>query len=77
MRQTCQAVDREMKANKLKQCKVLRQNKTDWVNTFQLVLVVLDVIVVHEVRVMLRITSDQELTKLHQSAVFGNRWINK
>ena len=55
-----------MKASKLKQCKVLRQNKTDWVNTFQLVLVVLvvlDVIVVHEVLVMLRITSDPELTE--------------
>ena len=69
-----------MKASKLKQCKVLRQNKTDWVNTFQLVLVVLvvrDVIVVHEALVMLRITSDPELTKLHQRAVFENRWIKK
>ena len=68
-----------MKASKLKQCKVLRTNKTDWVNAFQLVLVVLvvlDVIVVHEVLVMLRITSDPELSKLHQRAVFEKRWMD-
>ena len=56
MRQTCQAVDREMVGSKLNQCKVLGQNKTDRVNTFQrvlIVLVVLNVIVVHVVLVML------------------------
>ena len=56
MRQTCKAVDRERPATKLNQCKVLGQNETDWVNAFQLVLVVLimlDVIVVHVVLVRL------------------------
>lgn len=45
-----------MAASKLNQCQGLGLNETDWVNTFQLVLVVLvvlDVIVVHVVLVML------------------------